>query len=171
MVWGYAMNMAVATAAALHVLRNGTVPERIQVFYDQKVLPPELRMLVRKNASRLGIVTARVARQLADRFPNMRSSMSSYAEAMMLDPSAVSVSWSDEPGFQGTREGLVLADSFVSNMYKETRRRDPKPALKAALAKAGFTSFERDDTQQVIAALPEESLQQWHDRTGLPIPR
>lgn len=172
MAWTYATLMAVATSGLLLVLRTGEVPEGLDIYLDEKTLPDPLRNLARTTAKRVGATTARGARKLARaQSASQRDLLMAFADALDLAQTEIRISWSDEPNFAGSTEGLMLADSLAHHAYRELKKSGARPAIGAALQNAGYDRWQLDATPNVLRDLDRDGVRRWEGATGLPAPR
>ena len=171
MIWGYAMEIALGTSIPMLVLHAGCVPDRVDVYLDEKTMPAELRHLFRKRGKDFGITVSKAIRQVASTQEGQRRELlEAFAGATAVNPEFVTVQWSDEPGFAGNQKGLALADSLASNLYKELRNSNPVPGFSQLLKEAGCRAHINDSTARVLSPPPREIIEKWEQATGCTSP-
>jgi hypothetical protein len=163
-VWMHCMLQAI-TQSFLSGLFRGSI-DALEIVLDQKTLAPENRQLLIDLLRRS---PALAQETLIRRLMLDADAVEGYLSNIKVDPSRISVSWSDDPGASGAQAGLQLAH-YLAWHYRRDLEGLNKTHLEDELVNAGFRRFARDITEFVITPINRRSIENWKLATGLPEP-
>lgn len=163
-VWMHCIFQAITQSFAWSII--GGPIDALRIILHQKTLAPENRQLLVDVVKR----SPASAREILARARKLYGNMADrYLSNMRVDPSRISVSWSNDPGTSGAQPGLLLADRLAWH-YRRDLVGLNKTRIDDEMTKAGFERFAMDITKIVTAPINRRSIENWKWATGLPEP-
>ena len=163
-VWMHCIFQAITQSFAWSII--GGPIDALHIVLHQKTLAPENRRLlvnVVKRSPDRALETLARARKLD------ANAADKYLSNMRVDPSRISVSWSNDPGASGAQPGLLLADRLAWH-YRRDLVGLNNTRIGDEMTTAGFGRFAMDITKIVTAPINRRSIENWKWATGLPEP-
>ncbi|MFH1419667.1 MAG: hypothetical protein ABII12_15445 [Planctomycetota bacterium] len=163
-IWVQCMSQAIGQAI-VQALPQGTI-DSMEIVLDQKTLPSRMTAEIDDLARSLpDEVSASLSRARED----LPRSAAFVAGLFRLRRDAVTLRWSDEPGVDDNSNGLRVAHCLANYGRRTVRGRLAVP-INELLTQAGIGCSFIDVTAKVIGDLPEDFVEDWKARTGLPEP-
>jgi hypothetical protein len=141
----------------------------VEIVLDQKTLARETRFLVINQLERIPEEVRNSLTRLRVHDPPAVDRLIQHLQFGARD---CSIAWSDASGTDWAEGGLQLAHCLARaarRSYSGEER--PSGAFSGEMQSHGYQNYDVDLTEQIIAPIHEETIQQWKRDTGLPEPR